>query len=77
MRHVTIQDEHTVLERHRWKDPDTGKWDGGTTVLCPSCGVYSVFLSWEETRRIRNGGWVRVECDGCEAYRDHTNPYQL
>lgn len=40
---------------------------------CPSCFVY--LTAQPVSENVPCVGSRRYECDGCEAYRDHTNPY--
>jgi hypothetical protein len=63
---MVIKDEYEVVKYH-------GRY--GTTVKCPSCRVYTIFITPEMKRELDRGNNVVGECEGCEAYREHTHPY--
>jgi len=63
---VIIKDRFKVIKYH-------GRY--GTTIKCPSCGVYTYFITPEQKRRMDKGEFMNCECDGCAAYREHISPY--
>lgn len=63
---MKIKDEYEVVKYH-------GRY--GTIIKCPSCGIYTVFITPEEKKELDKGNDTVNECEGCEAYREHTNPY--
>lgn len=55
------------LEKCVW----CGKKHVMTMQTCPKCGVYEVAQPKSEKIKCM----VVYQCDGCEAYAEHTNPY--
>ena len=40
---------------------------------CPTCGVYAT--PQPASVEVANNCHADYSCDGCQAYREHTNPY--
>ena len=60
----------------RWKEvcESCGKTHIMTVKLCPSCGVHST-VQIASNKVEATHTYIDTDCDGCVAYRDHTNVF--
>jgi hypothetical protein len=55
--------------------PSCGRKHRMTTQPCPECGGGGGHILMPESENVQETCRATYRCDGCEAYREHQNPW--